>query len=293
MLMTTNRSGHKKKGACPWEDSMSRTVLILAGLLAMTACKSVPLPLPKTMGDPVAAPNYGYSPIDPLPVQINSSDVSRVSNADILKALPDETMRIAVGTFDASGGITFGPATLSGAQRDYLVVLDYIKFDTKSRSANVQGTGSARRASLDTTDSANLAVPVYVGVGLRLTASIRVHEAGIDLGNLLALGAAAQAQKVSGTLVVQTLGISGESVSTMIPMPSEISTSSIQAAILALGAIKAKIYEQDTLVAPRVVGIYNNLGGGQATIDSFITDLLNNPRDLDVRIPEKTAALTD
>jgi hypothetical protein len=36
----------------------------------------------------------------------------------------------------------------------------------------------------------------------------------------------------------------------------------MQNAILALGAIKAKLYGQGTIANRRVVGVYNNLGGG-------------------------------
>ena len=43
-----------------------------------------------------------------------------------------------------------------------------------------------------------IALPVYVGVGVRLTATVSVIRGKVDLGNLLALGAAAKAGRVSG-----------------------------------------------------------------------------------------------
>jgi hypothetical protein len=57
-------------------------------------------------------------------------------------------------------------------------------------------------------------------------------------------------------------------------MPGEISESTIQNAILALASIKAKMYDTKTSITPRVVGVYNNLGGGEATINGFISSLL-------------------
>jgi hypothetical protein len=124
-------------------------------------------------------------------------------------------------------------------------------------------------------------VPVYVGVGLRLTANIKVNEGSVDLSNLFAIGAAAQAKQISGTLVIQTLGLSGVGVSSVLPMPSEINQTSIQNAIQSLGAIKAKMYDEGTLVTPRVVGVYNNIGGNR-TINGFISSILSEDLSLNV-----------
>jgi hypothetical protein len=110
-----------------------------------------------------------------------------------------------------------------------------------------------------------------------------VHEGMVDLGSLFAIGLAAQAKKITGTLVVQTLGISGEGISAIIPMPAEINSSTIQNAILSLGSIKAKMYESDIIITPRVVGVYNNLGGDIQTINAIISELLKNPKPLEVK----------
>jgi hypothetical protein len=129
----------------------------------------------------------------------------------------------------------------------------------------------------------DVVVPVYVGVGLRLTANVSVKEGNVDLGNLFALGVAAQAKQISGTLVIQSLGLSGEGVSPLIPIPSEINPTTIQNALMAIGAIKAKIYDGKISVVPRVVGVYNNLGGGQETINGFISTILEKPLTLDAQ----------
>ena len=54
-------------------------------------------------------------------------------------------------------------------------------------------------------------------------------------------------------------------------MPSDISESSIQNAILALGSIKARIYDKGVGIQPRVVGVYNTLGGDSTFINSLIS----------------------
>ncbi len=66
-------------------------------------------------------------------------------------------------------------------------------------------------------------------------------------------------------------------------MPSEINTTTIQNAILALGTIKAKIYEDNTTITPRVVGVYNNIGGSTEVINGFISSILQKPKILVVK----------
>jgi hypothetical protein len=246
---------------------------------------------PSTLGDPANAPASGYNPIDPLPVILDPGG-SAATNEAILKALPDETMRMAIGEIDRNGSLAFGPAKTGVKDHSYIVIVDYIKFVTQPFEAeiavpgpgrrdtivfNIRGFAIAQPTTVATDSVAKALVPVYVGVGLRLTATVTVRQGSVDLGNLFALGFAAQAQKATGTLTVQTLGISGPTVSGVIPMPSDINPTTIQNAILALGSIKAKLYDPSTLITPRVVGVYNTLGGGQRTINSFISALLRQP----------------
>lgn len=252
---------------------MQRFILLIM-TLALGGC-ATQFQVPDTPGDPRNASNYGYHPLDPLPVKLT------IEKEKLLNAMPDETIRIAVGTVSRNGGITYGPAKIGVEGRNYVVVLDYIKFGTDSFAVRLSKDAAGNRiATLVTapeTDQANAIVPVYIGIGLRLTANIYVQKGSIDLGSLFALGVAAKAEQVSGTLVIQTLGISGSEISGLIPMPGEISESTIQNAILALASIKAKIYDTKVSITPRVVGVYNNLGGGETTINGFISSLLERP----------------
>jgi hypothetical protein len=252
---------------------MLKMYMVFAATALLVGCAS--LKVPDTLGDPNNANNYGYHPLDPLPVEIMHKDT--VSNAVVLKALPDETMRIAIGKFNKEGGLSFGTSNVGYEGNHYVLILDYIKYTTNT-------IGVTLKDSLFELNTRNpdLFIPVYVGVGLRLTANIHVTKGKVDLGDLFAIGAAASSEKISGTLVLQTLGISGESVSATIPFPSEINNNSIQNAILALGAIKAKIYDPKTVITPRIVGVYNTLGGGTNTINSFISNLLKDTQLLDI-----------
>ncbi len=237
--------------------------------------------IPATPGDPKLATGYGYNPVDSLPVTVSPANATREKT---LQALPDETMRLAIGQVDAKAGITFGPATAGVAGNNYVVILDYTKFTTKSFGVK-KSEPKDNKVSIAVTKDPNpdVVVPVYVGVGLRLTANVNVKEGSVDLGNLFALGVAAQAKQISGTLVIQTLGLSGEGVTPLIPIPSEINPTTVQNALMAIGAIKAKMYDGNISVVPRVVGVYNNLGGGQETINGFISTILEQPITLDVQ----------
>lgn len=221
------------------------------------------------------ASNYGYYPLDPLPVTTN------IEKCGFLEEMPDETIRIAVAKLSRDTGLTFGPALIGVAGDDYIVILDYIKFNTNSFPVKLEIKENGKVIGrvikkIEATD-ADTFVPVYVGVGLRITANVKVRKNGVNLGSLFALGVAAKENKVSGTLVIQTLGVSGPEISGLIPMPGEINESTIQNAILSLASIKAKIYDNKTVINPRVVGVYNNLGGDESIIDGVISSLLQTP----------------
>lgn len=271
----------------------SRYVMAVC-LFALVSCQTfLPKPtetgLPSTPGAAENAPSYGYFPIDPLPVDIklDPTDGAPVTMTDFLAAMPNETVRIAVGKVDASGKVSFGPVGVGAAGNSYVVIVDYIKFQSSSVPVKLDAQTGGVTILAAGTKAVEKVVPVYIGVGLRLRADLVVLQGKVDLSNLAALGVAAQANKVTGTLVVQTLGVTGPSMTTLLPLPSDINTSTIQNAIVALGAMKAKLYDGGTLITPQAVGVYNSLGGADA-INSFISASLANPPFITVKRPTKS-----
>ena len=270
---------------------MKNWLLFLVIITIFSQCKTTQVP--DTLGDAKNAQNYGYTPIDPLPVNVKGITpvIGSTLNQTVLDLLPDETVRLAIGEFQGDAGVSYGPAKIGVKGGRYVVILDYIKFNTKSIPVSIKTESKSGSDPMDPKVQRNayvseeakpddIIVPVYVGIGLRLTANITVLEGKVDLGNLLALGVSAQSKKVLGTLVIQTLGISGEGVTGSIPLPSEINQTSVQNAIQSLGAIRASIYSGKTSINPRVVAVYNNLGGGEKTVNSFISQLLAKPINL-------------
>ncbi|MFT4203653.1 MAG: hypothetical protein QM610_07015 [Chitinophagaceae bacterium] len=259
----------------------SRIYMVLAFL---SGCATK---LPQSSG--YTASGYGYNPLDPLPINIDTTGNRQNYRQRVLNALPDESIRLAIGHLDYQGKISFSTASMGYEDSSYVVILDYIKFNTQSipvkkddsetSSGNEDNkTVQYRRLTMKGNDTTPQAlVPVYIGIGLRLTANVTVKKGAVDLGNLFGIGASGSAKQVSGTLIVQTLGVSGQNISAIIPMPSELNETSVQNAIMALATIKSHLYDSTTLITPRVVGVYNNLGGGTDKVNGFITSILKTP----------------
>ena len=291
---------------------MSRFALVAFSVVTLFACTSFPreLSLPQSPGE--ISSNYSYIPLDPLPVTYIHGEgcaLQNVESTSILAALPDNAVRVAVREYDTNGIATLGPAQVGTSGNSYQVILDYINADTANVRFNFALTNpddpndrssiydrdsqghlfDVRRLQIqgDSTASKTLAlnggdevvVPVYVGVGLRLTASITVLRGTVNLTSLGALAVESQAGRVTGSLMVQTLGITGEQVATILPLPSELNSTTVQNAILSLGAIKAIIYKADSaIITPRVTGIYNPIGfGGEALVNAIVSELAREP----------------
>ena len=121
----------------------------------------------------------------------------------------------------------------------------------------------------------NIVIPVYVGVGLRLTADLQVVRGSLNLSSLGAIAAGVESGRASGSLVVQTIGVTGKQVSTSLPMPSELNQTTVQNAILALGSIKAVIYDgKNTTITPRITGIYLPMRAGtEELVNRIVSEL--------------------
>src|SRR5688500_9518125 len=100
-------------------------------VIAIFFCGCVRMPKP---ADTRVNRAYGYYPIDPLEVFLPeptggaTNKLSEVWN----RYLQDETTRIAVGRLTGEGQVVYGPFAIGGAGTNYNVVVDYIKYTTKS-----------------------------------------------------------------------------------------------------------------------------------------------------------------
>ena len=291
-----------------------------------------PAGLPKTPGE--KASGYGYVPLDPLPVLDGGNEnACRLVGAGyeavpLLEALPDLSIRFAVGSFDASGNLSFGPSQVTASGSAYKAVLDYVNADdipvtfmiaefingpsgpkavpfgaqhlpTDDQigyevifQPQLQSASSTSQISFSDPVSIKtpqkptfgpeyyrtVTIPVYVGVGLRLSADVLALHGKVALSGLGAIGAAAEANKLTGTLTVQTLGVNGKSIATALPLPSKLDQTTIEAGILAIGSARAVLYNAssgtDTLTTtPRVVGLYSPIGSDPLLINAIYSEL--------------------
>ena len=182
--------------------------------------------------DPI---DYGWNIIffDSLGQQY-SKTVAQCTKDEILTFLLNENVLVSILEQTTNGEINLGTAAISESNKYYRIVMDYSKNKTVIPNAN----GSAK-----------------VGVGLRLVAKIKSLKGKINLGDLFAIGGAAEAGYLEGTLSIEIIGIKSKEVTTIIPFPSEINQTTIQNAMQALVTIKSKIYDNETAIIPQVIAI--------------------------------------
>ena len=150
----------------------------------------------------------------------------------------------------------------------------------------LQKLAAAKRAALEAETATRTAagyqqvtIPVYVGLGLRLSADILALKSGVTLSGLSAIGLDAEANRLSGTLTVQSLGVSGRAIATALPLPNKLDQTTIESAILAVGTMRATLYAstagQDggVYLQPRIVGLYSPLGSDPLLINAIYSEL--------------------
>ncbi len=307
-----------------------KRVWVCALAFGMSGCSMATNPN-RTAGE--LASGYGYIPLDGLAVQIRDSDgtgappdkSTKFVRRPLPDVLPDITVRFAVASFTADGGLSFGPVKITEQNQSYRAILDYVnvdevpvefyirKFVVKKGS---QGPPMPRRLSetVDTSlervvsyeansiptpaiahtgDSITMAanatakrikygidsakydqvtIPVYVGIGMRLSADIRALQGKLALTSLGSIAADAEAKTLSGTLTVQTIGVSGKAVATILPLPNKLDETTIENGILAIGSGRAGIYTDATLT-PRIVGLYSPVGSDPLLINAIYAEL--------------------
>jgi hypothetical protein len=256
---------------------------------------------------------YTYIPIDPFPVETVPGDSCRDTKQEkakifgtLLQSLPDNAVRMLIEKFNALGTVTYGPAKLGAKGESYRVTVDYINADTINMAvwiAKIMEDKNSRQtfyvnmneqpgdrykpgyeAYIATRKKPNeqeilehnyteFNIPVYVGIGLRVTANVEVIGANANISGIGVIGAEAEAEKIKGSLIVQTLGVNGKSIAAALPIQSELNRTTAQNAIVAVGSIKALLYAEETVVSPRVVGIYLPFPGGKPLVNALISEL--------------------
>nr|VFK18311.1 MAG: hypothetical protein BECKLFY1418C_GA0070996_104115 [Candidatus Kentron sp. LFY] len=232
--------------------------------------------------------------------------LKKIEYRPLLESLPDNAVRMSIEQFDSSGNVSYGPAGIGAKGESYKVTVDYVNSDTTNFRVLIAKTAfntisgeydyvdllnpideakhDINSVNYDVKSAKNLFekqdgtyyeynIPVYVGIGLRVTANIDVLGATANISGLGVIGAEAEANSVKGSLIVQTLGINGKSIAAALPIQSELNRTTAQNAIVAVGSIKALLYDKKTAKAPRVVGIYLPFPGGKPLVNAIISEI--------------------
>lgn len=282
---------------------MRKQLILLFCCSYLAACSTLPLDEPRTIGEVNA--NFDYIPLDPLAINIafvpELQDTaagsermvaryrrcpSRRKNdpADLMDALPDNTVRMGVEELTGEGNLSLGPVSSSGSGRQYrvtadAVITDEVNVDFAVRRSGANGAISVLSAPgrippgdrlevfrivspaddvrASSGDFERITIPVYVGVGVRLSAAITHRSGRINLSSLPALTAGVEARRVSGSLSMQSLGVFSQQITSLMQIPNELNSASVQQALVALGSARAVMYDADTGTRPRIVGFAN------------------------------------
>jgi len=251
------------------------TIIVFLILLGLYSCApkgplaSVENKVDNKIGNAVmdTIKNFGYVPIDPMPVKVNNYDgFFNITNSDYLNALSDETILVATGIYNKNGTVTFGPigGTITG--KKYVVILDWIKYTTLSQLISENMAGEIElydKYAYNKTDFKGKinSIPIYEGIGLRIQATFIATSANLDVNGIFGLSGKVDSSSFKGSIVIQSMGISGKSVN--LPLPSDINPTSIQNALMAISSIRALVYtsdNKDLKITPRIIGFYNTIG---------------------------------
>ena len=114
-------------------------------------------------------------------------------------------------------------------------------------------------------------IPLYVGIGVRATATIQDAGASLNITGLGTVGIEAETKSLRGTLVLQSIGINGEKVASLIPIQSELNRTTTQNAIVAIASIKPLIADDKTTVVPRLLGMYLPMPADVQLINAIVS----------------------
>jgi len=161
---------------------------------------------------------------------------AQLTKAEILGLLPNQECLSSTTQLDATGGATFLSAGITAEAGEYTSTLDYALFRVEPITPGLTASNRSGQA--------------HVGVTIRIKADVMTTKAGVNLGSLMAIGAAAQEQSASGRLQVFVIGVDSADIVQLFPTPTVIDQTSIQKTLEAVASIKAKIADPQTTLRP-------------------------------------------
>ncbi|GAA3720517.1 hypothetical protein GCM10022421_30970 [Oceanisphaera sediminis] len=202
----------------------------------------------------------GFVPIEPI---IAKSEVEVVRNGEIVKVdirlltneealnyFADTWSKVTIAKVNSNGSLQYLAGTATAETGKYAAIMDFTKYAIDDIVENGKEIGRFR-----------------TGVGLRLIANITTKKKSIDLNGVLKIGVAASKEELTGSLEVRAIGVTSNEIDALLPgiLPT-IGESSIQNALEAMAAVKAKLRESDTVIKPRhfAIEVYESVQQSEA-----------------------------
>lgn len=216
--------------------------------------------------------NIGYQPIDPIRIDISKQfKLENHNSNEIIKALDSSKIMFKTKILNSSGAVSLGPASLGSEGNTYKVTLDYLLYRTETIFSEFYPRRTIKyvldksmeeefyKVDIGKMENAgHVAVPVYFGVGIRVVATIKVLKGDVNLVSLQGLGVDAKNKNISGSISIERLGISGPAITDITTITTNITEESINSLLRDISTLKAKIYNDKTIIKPSIVGYYNS-----------------------------------
>ncbi|NOT65532.1 MAG: hypothetical protein HOP06_05820 [Methylotenera sp.] len=194
------------------------------------------VPVQPTRYDPAYYP-VGTVPKECTEYTYHSNDTNNTSDKKRrhcwLSILANSEDYVATNEILKSGSVEFGTAKTSKSNSQYEIVSQWVRFINVS--------------PIDATGVKRLGVDHKVGVGARIVANITTHKAGINLGDLFAVAASAEAGQVQGSLLFTIQGIHGKGIDTYTPRVSKLDQENLRKALEAIQSIKTLLHNDDAI----------------------------------------------
>lgn len=149
--------------------------------------------------------------------------------------------------------------------------------DTARYQSAINSPDALRAAVYD-----ELTIPIYVGIGVRLTADVQALQAGVALNSIGGIAASAERNALAGNLTIQTIGASGSTIATSLPLPNKMDQTTAENAIIGLATTRSRIYtsdgESNTVTrTPRVVALYSPVVADPRFVSAVYSQLAKKP----------------
>lgn len=164
---------------------------------------------------------------------------SQLNNEEIRRLLSNKNTEIMIRKLDGSGTAGYLIASTTASAGEYIVIMNFISFRSEEAVNDLdQRVGQA-----------------LVGVGFRLTAKITTYKANVNLSSVSALGLAAETNKLSGTMKIETIGVTPKNDSGMMLSSTKIDETSISNTLQAIAVLQSKMVEADTHLDPQIIWV--------------------------------------